>query len=67
MNFEPEAYAEQDTGLTNDEWMAAQDRQLRGILGSGRFPTLARIATAPDIDTDLGSIFEFGLGQLLDG
>jgi AcrR family transcriptional regulator len=67
MNFEPEAYAEQDTGLTNEEWMAAQDRQLRGILASGRFPTLARVATGPDIDADLNSLFEFGLGQLLDG
>jgi AcrR family transcriptional regulator len=67
VNLEPEANAEQDTGLTNDEWMAAQDRQLRGIFASGRFPMLARLATGPDIDTDLNSLFEFGLGQLLDG
>ena len=67
MNLEPEAYAQQDTGLTNDEWMAAQERQLRGILASGRFPMLARLATGPDIDADLDSFFEFGLGQLLDG
>lgn len=67
MNFEPEAYAKQDTGLTRDEWMAAQDRQLRGILASGRFPMIARLAAGPDIDADLDSIFEFGLGQLLDG
>jgi AcrR family transcriptional regulator len=66
-NLEPEANAEQDTGLTNTEWMAAQDRELRQILASGRFPVLAHVATGPDIDADLDTLFEFGLGQLLDG
>jgi hypothetical protein len=67
VSLEPEAQAQQDTGLTNDEWMAAQDRQLREIFASGRFPMLARISTGPDIDGNLDSLFEFGLDQLLDG
>jgi AcrR family transcriptional regulator len=67
VNLEPEAHAEQDTGLTNTEWMQAQERRLQEILGSGRFPMLSRLATGPDIDTGLDTLFEFGLGQLLDG
>jgi AcrR family transcriptional regulator len=67
VNLEPEAHAEQDTGLTSDEWMAAQDRRLREIFASGRFPMLSRLASGPDIEADLDTVFEFGLGQLLDG
>jgi hypothetical protein len=67
VNLEPEAHAEQDTGLTNTEWMEAQDRQLHEIFASGQFPMLSRLATGPDIDADLDTLFEFGLGQLLDG
>jgi DNA-binding transcriptional regulator YhcF (GntR family) len=67
VSLEPEQQAQQDTGLTSDEWMAAQDRQLREIFASGRFPMLARLTTGPDIDADLDSLFEFGLRQLLDG
>jgi AcrR family transcriptional regulator len=67
VNLEPEAQAEQDTGLTSTEWMEAQDRQLREILASGRFPMLSRLASGPDVDTNLDTLFEFGLGQLLDG
>ena len=67
VNFEPEAHAEQDTGVTYTEWTEAQDRRLHKILASGQFPTLSRLATGPDIDADLDTVFEFGLGQLLDG
>ncbi len=67
VNLEPEAQAEQDTGLTNTQWMEAQDRQLREILASGRFPMLSRLAAGPDVDADLDTLFEFGLAQLLDG
>jgi AcrR family transcriptional regulator len=67
VNLEPEAHAEQDTGLTNDEWMQAQDRELHAIFASGRFPMLSRLASGPDIDANLDTLFEFGLSQLLDG
>jgi hypothetical protein len=67
VNLEPEARAEQDTGMTNTQWMEAQDRQLREILASGRFPMLSRLASGPDVDTELDTLFEFGLAQLLDG
>lgn len=67
VDFEPEAHAEQDTGVPYTEWNEAQDRRLRKILASGQFPTLSRLAGGPDIDADLDTVFEFGLGQLLDG
>jgi hypothetical protein len=67
VSLEPETRAEQDTGMTHTEWMDAQERELRAIFASGRFPMLSRLASGPDIDADLDTVFEFGLGQLLDG
>lgn len=65
--LEPEAEAERDTGLTNDEWMDTQEAAVRAFAGSGRFATFLRGAMASEIDLDLDSLFEFGLVRLLDG
>ena len=67
MNFESEAQAEQDTGLTDEEWLRARDPQLSGVLARGAFPTLSRIVAHPGVQLDLDSLFEFGLDRLLDG
>jgi AcrR family transcriptional regulator len=67
VNLELEVEAEQDTGITSDEWMASQEQMLTTILASGRFPMLSGIATRPDFDFDLDTLFEFGLQLLLDG
>ena len=55
------------TGLTDDEWMAAQEGAFQAVLRGGRYPTMARMAADPDVELDLDSMFEFGLCRLLDG
>lgn len=65
--LEPEAEAERDTGMTNDEWMDRQEAAVRAFAGSGRFANFLRGAMASEIDLDLDSLFEFGLVRLLDG
>jgi AcrR family transcriptional regulator len=66
-SLEQEAQARAETGITDDEYMAAQDRPMAEFLATGRFPTFARLVTSPGLDLDLESLFEFGLGRLLDG
>ena len=42
--------AEQDTGLTNDEWIDASDAAFTAVIQSGRYPNLARIDGDAGID-----------------
>jgi AcrR family transcriptional regulator len=65
-NLEAEAQAEQDTGLTSDEWVQTQEHGFRVITGTGQFPLLDRLVNS-ELDLDLDQLFEFGLGRLLDG
>ncbi|MEO3926628.1 TetR/AcrR family transcriptional regulator C-terminal domain-containing protein [Micromonosporaceae bacterium B7E4] len=67
MNLEREAEAEQDTGLTGDEWMRGRRAAVGALFAAGSFPLLARTTTRPDIDLNLDGLFEFGLQRLLDG
>ncbi|MFC4059686.1 TetR/AcrR family transcriptional regulator C-terminal domain-containing protein [Planomonospora corallina] len=67
VNLQPEADAEQDTGLTDDEWLHAQSDALTATLRSGSFPILARISARDDVDLTLDTLFEFGLQRMLDG
>ena len=57
----------ENTGVTSQEWMAAQDDDLAEILSSGRFPQLARLDECDDDVNDLDVWFEFGLQRHLDG
>lgn len=66
LNLEAEAQAEQDTGLTSDEWIQTQEHGYRAIAGAGDMPVLERIVNS-DMDLDLDELFEFGLTRLLDG
>ena len=66
LNLEAEAQAEQDSGLTSDEWMQTQEHGFRVIAGTGDFPLLNRLVDS-DMELDLDQLFEFGLGRLLDG
>lgn len=67
INFELEAEAEENTGITGDQWLASQDTTLSGILASGSFPMLHRTTAQLGGDFDLDRIFEFGLTRVLDG
>jgi DNA-binding transcriptional regulator YhcF (GntR family) len=66
LSLEPEAQAQQDTGLTNDEWMQTQENDFLAVLKGGDFPMVARMFTR-DIELDLDGLFEFGLARMLDG
>ncbi|GGO13352.1 TetR/AcrR family transcriptional regulator C-terminal domain-containing protein [Micromonospora parathelypteridis] len=66
VNLQQGAEAEQDTGLTDDEWMVAHAEVLAGLLTAGEFPHLARLSRS-EIDLNVDSLFEFGLERLLDG
>ncbi|MFC6019327.1 TetR/AcrR family transcriptional regulator C-terminal domain-containing protein [Plantactinospora solaniradicis] len=61
-----ESEAEQESGLTDEEWMANQDSAMNSIFASGTMPMLARLAEI-DLDFDLDRVFEFGLRRMLDG
>lgn len=67
VNLEPEAQAIQDTGITDDEWMRAQERTYAELFASGAYPTMAAVLAQPGLDLDLDSLFEFGLRRQLDG
>ena len=66
LNLEAEAQAEQDSGLTSDEWMQTQEHGFRVIAGTGDFPMLNRLVNS-EMELDLDRLFEFGLARLLDG
>jgi AcrR family transcriptional regulator len=66
LNLEAEAQAEQDSGLTSDEWNQTQEHGFRAIAAAGDFPLLSRLVDS-DMELDLDRLFEFGLGRLLDG
>jgi AcrR family transcriptional regulator len=65
LNLETQARDEQDSGVTDDEWMRSQDGVFAEIFAD-RFPRLAALLTGP-IALDLESLFDFGLHRLLDG
>jgi AcrR family transcriptional regulator len=67
MNLEMELESEQETGLTDDQWLAAQSPGLARVLATGRYPHLAAVVANPAVDLDLDTLFEFGLNRLLDG
>ncbi|MCA2224684.1 TetR/AcrR family transcriptional regulator C-terminal domain-containing protein [Nonomuraea aurantiaca] len=68
-NFELESQAQAETGLTDDEWMRAQDARLTAVVTSGGYPTFVDVIRrmGGDFDFDLDRLFEFGLRSLLDG
>jgi AcrR family transcriptional regulator len=67
VNLEPEAKAQQDTGMNYVEWMTEQEPRFLEILRGQGFPVLARLAEGVGVDIDLNTLFEFGLDRFLDG
>jgi DNA-binding transcriptional regulator YhcF (GntR family) len=67
VNLEPEAVAEQETGLTASEFVDTQDAAFTELVSSGAYPTFQVIAARADFDLDLDEQFEFGLRHLLAG
>lgn len=67
VNLEPEAQAEQDSGLTSAEWMTTQAAEMTAILAVGAFPMFTEMITSQGVELSLDTLFEFGLARLLDG
>ena len=70
IHLEREQQALGASGLSEDEWMDNQTPGLEAIIGSGRYPTFAKVLTtlATDgYDLILDDVFELGLCSLLDG
>lgn len=66
LNLEAEAQAEQDSGLTNDEYMQTQEQGFRDVAATGDFPLLDRLVNS-ELELDLDQLLEFGLARILDG
>jgi AcrR family transcriptional regulator len=67
VSLEPEAMAEQETGMTYDEFLDGQDATFAPVISSGAFPTFQAVVAGADFDLDLDEQFEFGLRHLLAG
>jgi hypothetical protein len=67
VNLEDEAQAEQESGLTEHEWLDSQQARLGAILDSGDYPLLTRSVTDESLEFDVDRLLEFGLQRLLDG
>jgi DNA-binding transcriptional regulator YhcF (GntR family) len=65
-NLEMELESEQDTGLTDDQWLESHGADFARVLASGRYPQLARVIAATGVDLDVDTLFDFGLERLLD-
>lgn len=66
IGLEPEAMAEQETGLTYQEFVDTRDA-VAALVSSGAYPTFQLVTSGADFDLDLDEQFEFGLGHLLAG
>lgn len=69
VHFEREAQAEQDSGMSADEWMDQLHDEDHDRLMSDpeRFPMFDALNRGPEIDLSLDALFEFGMVRLLDG
>ncbi len=66
VNLDWEREAEHESGLSNEEWMQAQEQEFMEITAA-RFPLLGAVARIPDFDVALDDLFELNLTLLLDG
>lgn len=66
VNLAEEAQAEQDTGMTDEQWMRSQQERFAQILATGALPMMARFA-AGDHEFSLDLLLDYGLNAILDG
>lgn len=67
LNLESEAQAEQETGISGEEWLERQGDRAAATVTDAGFPLLAHHIKAPETDLGLDRMMEFGLQRLLDG
>lgn len=66
VNLAEEAQAEQDTGMTDEQWMHNQQERFAAVLATGQFPMMARFARG-DREYSLDLLLDLGLTAILDG
>jgi hypothetical protein len=64
---EDELHAQQETGVTADEWMESQQAFWELVMSSGEFPMMMEVGSVEGDAMSLDSLFEFGLARFLDG
>lgn len=67
MAVELESQAQQDTGISAEEWMAANEARMESIQLTGAYPVLSTLFGEGEFDLELDTLFGFGLERLLDG
>ncbi|MFE9403727.1 hypothetical protein ACFYNY_18320 [Streptomyces sp. NPDC006530] len=67
MAMESAAHAADDTGVSNDAWMARNGGRFAAIVSGGGHPVLTTVFEHEPFELDLDSLFGFGLGRLVDG
>jgi AcrR family transcriptional regulator len=67
VNLKAESEAEQETGLTADQWVESQSESMARFMDAGPYPLLSSATREADLKLDLPTLFEFGLARLLDG
>ncbi|MET8541021.1 TetR/AcrR family transcriptional regulator C-terminal domain-containing protein [Kitasatospora sp. NPDC004799] len=69
VHFEREAQAEQDSGLSAEEWMdQVEDEGHEQLMADPeRFPMFDALNRGPEVDLGLEALFEFGMARMLDG
>jgi AcrR family transcriptional regulator len=65
VGIEAEQQAEQDSGLSSDDWMRQEEHTFAAVMP--RFPTLARLTQDVDVNVTVDALFERGLSLMLDG
>jgi AcrR family transcriptional regulator len=67
IDLEAELRAQQDTGLTSDQWMRAHAPSFEATVAGEGFPMLTAVSDDDSVELTLSTLFEFGLRRLLDG
>ncbi|MFI5802595.1 TetR/AcrR family transcriptional regulator C-terminal domain-containing protein [Streptomyces sp. NPDC051561] len=65
--IELENRARQDTGMSPEEWMASNEPRAEAVQAAGGYPILGRLFEQDEFELDLDTLFEFGVGRILDG
>ncbi|MFI1256139.1 TetR/AcrR family transcriptional regulator C-terminal domain-containing protein [Streptomyces netropsis] len=66
-DLETEEQAHRDTGISGEEWLETQEEAMDALLAGGSLPAFAAIRHKPGVDISVQSLFEYGLGRMLDG
>jgi DNA-binding transcriptional regulator YhcF (GntR family) len=66
VNLADEAQAEQETGMTDEQWIQSQQERFAAVMATGKLPMMAKFAAGnPEFSLDL--LLECGLQAILDG